>query len=59
MAEVRGRKIDEIRERESCAPEREGAESQVRDEREKIIKILYAHVTVTVQICTVAICIYT
>ena len=28
-AEVRGRKIDEMRERESCAPKREGAESQV------------------------------
>lgn len=54
-----------MRERESCAPERErereGAESQYREEREKIIKKLYTHATVAVQICTgtIATCKYT
>ena len=39
---------------------REAAESQYREEREKIHKKLYAHATVPVQICTgtVATCIY-
>ena len=54
--------MDEMRERESCAPERE-RELRVRykEEREKIVKKLYTHATVLVQICTgiVATCIYT
>ena len=42
--EARGRKIDEMRERESYAPERERgrAESQYREEREKIIYTDYS-----------------
>ena len=45
-AEARGRKMDEIRERESCAPERErerereggGGESQVERREKKLLK---------------------
>ena len=43
-AEDRGRKMDEIRERESCAPERErerereGGESQVERREKKLLK---------------------
>ena len=61
---MRGRKIDQKRGRkkELCAErEREGAESQYREEREKMLKKLYAHATVPVHTCTgiVATCIYT
>ena len=63
---MRGRKIDQMRGRkkELCAErerEREGAESQYREEREKMLKKLYAHATVLVHICTgtVTTCIYT
>ena len=59
---MRGRKMDEMRERESCAPERE-REMRVsyREEREKIVKKIYTRAIVLVQICmgTVATCIYT
>ena len=40
---------------------RKGGESQYREEREKIIKLLNAHATITVHICIVTIaivCIY-
>ena len=65
---MRGRKIDQMRGRkkELCAErererEREGAESRYREEREKMLKKLYAHATVSMHICTgiVATCIYT
>ena len=59
---MRGRKIDQMRERKSCAPERERElRVRYREEREKIVKKLYAHATVPVHICTstVATCIYT
>ena len=59
---MRGRKIDQMRERKSCAPERERElRVRYRKEREKIVKKLYAHATVPVHICTstVATCIYT
>ena len=59
---MRGRKMAEMRERESCLPKRE-RELRVRykEEREKIVKILYTHATVPVQKCTdtVATCIFT
>ena len=59
---MRGRKIDQMRERKRCAPERERElRVRYREEREKIVKKLYAHATVPVHICmgTVATCIYT
>ena len=59
---MRGRKIDQMRERKSCAPERERElRVRYREEREKIVKKLYAHAIVPVHICmgTVATCIYT
>ena len=68
-AEVRGRKIDERkkdgwdeRKRELGAWEREWElRVSYRENREKIVKKLYTHATVPVQICmsTVATCIYT
>ena len=54
--------MDEMRERESYAPKRERElRVRYREEREKIVKKLYAHATVPVHICmdTVATCIYT
>ena len=51
--EVRGRKMDEIRERESCAPERERerererGESQLERREKKTIKKLNTHATVS------------
>ena len=59
---MRGRKIDQMRERKRCAPKRERElRVRYREEREKIVKKLYAHATVPVHICmgTVATCIYT
>ena len=57
---MRGRKIDQMRGAVCRKRKREAAESQYREEREKILKKLYAHATVPVQICTgtVATCIY-
>ena len=52
----RGRKIDERKKKRVVrmrGGEREGAESQVERERKKIVKKLYAHVTVPMRICTV------
>ena len=51
LAEARGRKMDEMRERESCAPERERERERelrvkYREERKKIVKKLYTHATV-------------
>ena len=61
-AEARAGQTDEVKERELCASmvkcEREGGETQyTKEEREKIINILYAHATVTVHICTVTVAI--
>ena len=59
---MRGRKMVEMRERESCLPKRERElRVRYREEREKIVKILYTHATVSVQKCTgtVATCIFT
>ena len=51
-----------MRERKSCAPERERElRVRYREEREKIVKKLYAHATIPVYIytSTVVTCIYT
>ena len=59
---MRGRKMDEMRERENCVPKRERElRVRYREEREKIVKILYIHATVPVQKCTstVETCIFT
>ena len=56
--------MDEMRERESCAPERDrerGSWELSTERREKIVKKLYVHPIVLVQICmgTIATYIYT
>ena len=59
---MRGRKMNEMRERENCVPKRERElRVRYREEREKIVKILYTHATVPVQKCTgtVETCIFT
>ena len=65
---MRGRKIDQMRGRkkELCAErererEREKQRDRYREERETMVKKLYAHATVPMHICTgtVATCIYT
>ena len=48
-----GRKFDQMRGVVCRERKREAAESQYREEREKTLKKLYAHATVSVQICTV------
>ena len=59
---MRGRKMGEMRERESCAPERERElRVKYREERGNFVKKLYTHAIVPVQICmgTLVTCIYT
>ena len=58
---MRGRKIDQMRGAVRRERKREATESQYKEEREKILKKLYAHATVPVHICTgtVVTCIYT